>query len=43
MLYFPLDPTLKLKRIDSKQQNKENFRSLPKQSSAVKRPPKPNN
>ena len=31
MLYFPLDPTLKLKRIDSKQQNKENFSSsIPK-------------
>jgi hypothetical protein len=41
MLYFPLDPTLKLKRIDSNQQNKENF-SLASKSTVVKRQ-KPNN
>ena len=41
MLYFPLDPTLKLKRRESNYQNKENFVSATK-SSATKRP-KPNN
>ena len=41
MLYFPLDPSLKLKRIDQKQQNKENY-SLVTKASALKRA-KPNN
>ena len=44
MLYFPLDPSLRLKRIDSKHfQNKENFNSVScTKSSGVKRP-KPTN
>ena len=47
MLYFPLDPSLRLKRIDSKSlcHNKENYNSVSydKKSSSIKKPPKPNN